>query len=311
MEITNKTPPDKAIDPRLKLKLKLTEDQQEKTSTEAFNTHYSPLNKKILEKEKRAIKVQEILDECPTGDELLDPDPTRRKEIQLKIRDIYNRLSNDSDAAAYFYEKTTDPNVLSVLPEWLETWATPIRLLSKNIFEEQTAGENIKPPLTNKDFRTTELEELRNILANKKLQSMSPEQQAMETALLKKPSVSPNKEIWFATPAGRDAYNQALAKANKNKDNWSYTDLGNQPNVAVSQALKKSLGHIWYKTNADGSFDVEDIYDFDPKGETASHVATTLGASSEEKKPGFSGGNRVKLKLEAPLVSHIREEYKD
>jgi len=259
MEITNKTPPD----------VKLTEDQQEKTSTEAFNTHFSPLNKKILEKEKRAIKVQEILDECPTGEELLDPDPTRRKEIQLKIRDIYNRLSNDSDAAAYFYEKTTDPNVLSVLPEWLETWVTPIRLLSKNIFEEQTAGENIKPPLTNKDFRTTELEELRNILANKKLQSI------------------------------------------KNKDNWSYTDLGNQPNVAVSQALKKSLGHIWYKTNADGSFDVEDIYDFDPKGETASHVATTLGASSEEKKPGFSGGNRVKLKLEAPLVSHIREEYKD
>ena len=138
-------------------------------------------------------------------------------------------------------------------------------MLGKNIFEEQTMGENIKPKITNKDFKPKDLETLRSILLDEKL----------------KPFPLSDEDNEFT----RKMYD----------DGYSYTKLDILPEEAnVPPSLKFILGGIWFKINEDQSISIRDHYDYPADYP----VFSTLG-SSEEKKPGYSPGNKVEIDLPA------------
>ena len=138
-------------------------------------------------------------------------------------------------------------------------------MLGKNIFEEQTMGENIKPPITNKDFKSEDLEALRSVLLNKKLKPFSRSSQDNDFT---------RKMI---------------------KDGYVYTKLDILPEEAnVPSSLKFILGGIWFKINKDQSISIRDNYDYP----SDYPIFSKLG-SSEEKKPGFSPGNKVEIELPA------------
>ena len=184
-------------------------------------------------------------------------DPAKKVENQLQIKDIVERLG-DSYFAPY-YKALTKPDS-TVLPEW-------IRMFGKNIIEEQMSGEDIKPPITSKDFRPEHLETLRNILLDKNLQTTKPKEDT--------------------------EFNRKM-----DKDGYDYIKLDEQPKtINVPLDLKLILGGMWYRINEDQSISIKDNYDFDPD-EFPVGLATSVG-SSEEKKPGYSPGNKVEIELPA------------
>jgi GH24 family phage-related lysozyme (muramidase) len=206
-------------------------------------------------------EIEEELEKVPKSVDLFDP--AKKEENQLQIKDVVNQLADTKWAS--FYQKLKDPELLSFLPEYLESYGSAGRMLGKNIFEEQTMGENIKPPITNKDFKSEDLEALRSVLLNKKLKPFSRSYQDNDFT---------RKMI---------------------KDGYVYTKLDILPEEAnVPPSLKFILGGIWFKINKDQSISIRDNYDYP----SDYPVFSKLG-SSEEKKPGFSPGNKVEIELPA------------
>ena len=198
-------------------------------------------------------EVEEELEKVPKSVDLLDP--AKKEENQLQIKDILDRLGDSY--FSMFYRNLTKPDS-TILPEY-------IRMLGKNIIEEQISGEDIKPPITNKDFRPEDLEALRSILLDQRL----------------KPFPLSDEDNEFT----RKMYN----------DGYFYTKLDILPEEAnVPPSLKFILGGIWFKINKDQSISIRDHYDFP----SDYPVFSTLG-SSEEKKPGYSPGNKVEIDLPA------------
>jgi GH24 family phage-related lysozyme (muramidase) len=206
-------------------------------------------------------EIEEELEKVPKSVDLFDP--AKKEENQLQIKDVVNQLADTKWAS--FYQKLKDPELLSFLPEYLESYGSAGRMLGKNIFEEQTMGENIKPPITNKDFKSEDLEALRSVLLNKKLKPFSRSYQDNDFT---------RKMI---------------------KDGYVYTKLDILPEEAnVPPSLKFILGGIWFKINKDQSISIRDNYDYP----SDYPIFSKLG-SSEEKKPGFSPGNKVEIELPA------------
>jgi len=206
-------------------------------------------------------EIEEELEKVPKSVDLFDP--AKKEENQLQIKDVVNQLADTKWAS--FYQKLKDPELLSFLPEYLESYGSAGRMLGKNIFEEQTMGENIKPKITNKDFKPKDLETLRSILLDEKL----------------KPFPLSDEDNEFT----RKMYDEG----------YSYTKLDILPEEAnVPPSLKFILGGIWFKINEDQSISIRDHYDYPADYP----VFSTLG-SSEEKKPGYSPGNKVEIDLPA------------
>jgi len=201
-------------------------------------------------------EIEEELEKVPKSVDLFDP--AKKEENQLQIKDIVERLG-DSYFAPY-YKALTKPDS-TILPEY-------IRMLGKNIIEEQISGEDIKPPITNKDFRPEDLEALRSILLDQRL----------------KPFPLSDEDNEFT----RKMYDEG----------YSYTKLDILPEEAnVPPSLKFILGGIWFKINKDQSISIRDHYDF-PSDYPVFGSWPGL-ASSEEKKPGYSPGNKVEIDLPA------------
>ena len=207
-------------------------------------------------------------------------DPAKKEENQLQIKDIVERLG-DSYFAPY-YKALTKPDS-TVLPEW-------IRMFGKNIIEEQMSGEDIKPPITNKDFRPEDLEALRNILLDENLVKIPFK---IPTTTVRGRELISNPELGNIEQGTSSGKSQKEIEKLKN-EGYSYARLNKQPrtlNVPIS--LQDTLGGVYFKINPDQSISIRDLYDF-KEGTEASKVA-----SSDVKKPGYSPGNKVEIDLPA------------
>ena len=118
-----------------------------------------------------------------------------------------------------------------------------------------------------KDFSDQDLKTLKEILSRKDL-------------------VPPNKDEL-------EADNPEI-KQWRDKDKYKYIKLQDQPGVPDS--LAKSLGGIWYKHNEDGTINIRDRYDFDPKDLSfLNMLGVALGARETPGK--VSSGNLVDITL--------------
>jgi GH24 family phage-related lysozyme (muramidase) len=212
----------------------------------------------------------EIEEELKNLDGIMEePDEVRSE----KIKKVVESLGNSYFAS--FYKFLTKPEstehegqVLELLPEFVQSYLSAGKMLGKNIIEEQMSGEVIKPPITSKDFRPEELESLRHILLNK------------------------DNKLKFTESEEDNEFTRKMVK-----DGYKYLKINKQSEINVPPALKYILGGMWFKEHEDKRISIRDNYDFNPD----EFPRISKFASSEEKKPGFSPGNRVQIEL--PTVS--------
>jgi len=211
-------------------------------------------------------EIEEALEKVPKSVDLLDP--AKKEENQLQIKDVVDRLGDSY--FSMFYRNLIKPDS-TILPEYT-------RMFFKNIIEEQMSGENIKPPITNKDFRPEDLESLRNILLDEDLVT------------------SPFETPTF-TAKGRELI---TSRPKLKEEGYSYVKLSEQPEtIDIPLALQLTLGSLYFKINKDDlSISIRDIYNYNPKNFPIGTAASKV-ASSDVKTPGYSPGNRVEIDLPA------------
>ena len=166
------------------------------------------------------------------------------------------------------------------LPNKTADYLEAVKMFVPHVLRHQIStslSQAPQPEITEKDFREKDLKILKEVLSRPHLISPKPDNMPKD-----------NDEIreW-------------------KKQGYKYIKLQDQPKRGTSvddkdrelpKSLTATIGGMWYKQNEDGTINIRDRYDFDPKDLSFPNIAgVALGA---QETPGkISTGNPVNITL--------------